>query len=230
MNRMIITELSVRDLGPIRNLYINFNTLPRQNAIIIGENGVGKTWLLNLLATLTGNDAATELMVDAPVGYVFLSIKIGDKFLKFEAHGKLLRQDIESFKKKLGEHRSNYGITERNEIIFRHGCCDYVTFQRMFRDFCLYGSISSNFFSPFERDGFYSISVGDGSRRAILLMLLASMGNGPLLLDEPSSHLHIVSMRRMARILHHSNRQVILVTHAPEFIYREECVFSVERT
>lgn len=229
---LIIKKLMVRDLGPIKKLDLNFVTRTdfggknNHDRIIVGMNGVGKTFVLNLLATLTGNDAATEILVNKKIGSVRLDVTLDGTPLVFESQGMLIREDIDKFKKLLGDSRSNYGMNEYRVDDYRHGSCDYATTLRVIKDYLI--SDGSQVFNT--RRHTYSMMLGDGNRQAISLINLTFMGDGPLLLDEPSRHMHLVVKRKMAKMLHECKRQVIFVTHCPEMLYERNSVFSMEGT
>ena len=51
-----------------------------------------------------------------------------------------------------------------------------------------------------------------------IFKMVSANSDGILLMDEPALHLHPLKIKFLSRILQHSNRQIIILTHSPYFV------------
>lgn len=212
---MIIRSICLEDLGPISRFATRFS--PDVNAIV-GTNGVGKTYLMRILAGLCGNNAATDLLNKLPVGKCVLTIEdsLGDERV-FETGGEFDLNEVREWKLKLGKERVNFPITEWG-LAFPFGKPNATRARQRAHAFLgtANGSRDQMFTYIRERGSAYYMS-GDGYRFAIQLFL-RDIDGIPLLVENPGQSLDLVNKRRMVAAMTSERRQLIFTTHDPEFL------------
>ena len=214
---LIIDYLRVEDFGPLRGKHY-FRFEPTMN-IIIGYNGTGKTHILDLIATVAGNDQAMGLFDRFSFGGVELGVIVDGRKLKFEAANQFDHTELLDFRKKIAPFQANYALTECKTDKFLAGCCDFTTAKKRIEKFLKDQDVTAyNTKEPYKS----SIFLGDGWVHFIQLILWANMSGGPLLLDLPERHLDIVAKRKAYGVVELSKEQVILTTHTPEFLPYED--------
>lgn len=210
---LIIDYIRVEDFGPLRGKHF-FRFDPMMN-VIIGYNGTGKTHILDLIATVTGNDQAMRMFDRFSFGRVELGVSVDGKKIKFEAANQFDYADLLDFRKEISPFQANYALTETQTEKLLAGCCDFATAKKRIEKFLKDQEVTVyNTKEPYKS----SIFLGDGWVHFIRLILWANMSGGPLLLDLPERHLDIVAKRRAYGVIELSKEQVILTTHTPEFL------------
>ena len=216
---MIIKHLIVEDFGPISGRKkLSFH--PKVNTII-GMNGSGKTHIVNLLATLAGNDQATELCQGKQIGYVELSLEDGRRI---EMSHVINESRVREFKELLGNTRINLGMTEDRSFKYQHGCCNYDTYLQLIKQHV--SPDQANAVLSFHNPR-YSYQMGDGSLQKIHLAVMKSTENAPLLVEYPEIHLDAKGQSRMRGMLSKTHSQVIYTTHSPCMLNEEYKVIDL---
>ncbi len=221
---MRLHRLEIENFGPIKHFYLDFK---KDIQTICGANGTGKTHIMNLLATLAGNDAATEIYVGREIGRVRLVVgKDGHAgYPQIELKGKLHRQEIERFKDFLGEDRINYGLTEMLSQKYMHGSCNIATLQDNIKNLFERIDPPHLMFTPGRQ---FAMLMGDGYQQALRLMILFSMENQPLIMEYPDRHIHIRAQRILLNMMFGLPQQIIYVTHSPEFIVDHKNIKNID--
>jgi ATPase subunit of ABC transporter with duplicated ATPase domains len=204
--------IEVERYRPIREFADDFG----HHTVIRGMNGVGKTSLLNLISGVAGSDLATDLIADHDIGRLKIVLGAGNREYVYEAKDRLDRKSLDAFKAELpDDKRVNMAMSGFYYERFQYGRCDFATFDKSLRFF-----MDRTGHTPmvWDRPGRgAAIDPGDGVKRAIQLLYLASMRGGPLLLDLPEGSLDHRNKILMSMMIMSGDKQTITVTHSDEW-------------
>ena len=208
---IVLDELMIENFGPIARFDHKFN---HSFQTITGMNGIGKSHVLNLIATLAGTDAATDLCVGLKIGRVYIHLldnHTGERF-SLTIENEIDRETIEEFKSLLGTRRFNYGLPQDRSVKYAHGCCNYASLKRdivhLLRNSGTYPRITTG-----QRAAIY---MGSGLSQMIKLYHILNIENQPLMLDFPEIHLDSRAQSEIRIIISIRPQQIICVTHSPE--------------
>ncbi|MDO4976349.1 MAG: ATP-binding cassette domain-containing protein [Eubacteriales bacterium] len=182
-------------------LFDNYNIeIPDGSFIVIsGESGCGKSTLLNMIGGIEKPDSGTIILDGINVSdrknqRVYFRDKVGFLFQNFALiEGKTVRQNLEMVQK---SGRSKTTIQEALEAVGLYKKID----QRV-----------------------YKLSGGEQQRVALARLMIKKCSL--ILADEPTGSLDKKNGEIVIKVLHELNEQgktVIVVTHNPEIVSREE--------
>ncbi len=219
-----IDSITVEGFRCIDNKTIVF---PKKGHIaFIGRNGTGKSTILNLLATIAGNDHATNIFAGHLVGSIEVKFTLDDEIeMVYLTRDQLDRKSIMGFKSQLQDcTRINYAIHENNVDKFRCDSDDFATFSNWVRQHINTNRPFLTTYKPGNRD--IRVLTGDGTKRAFLLFCAMSYTGGPILLDNPSAHLHITNSGVIGNALRGLDVQVISASHDPEWMHCADTIIE----
>ena len=197
--------------------------------VLIGLNGCGKTTTLEMIATLTGNDAATYIM--APVGrfpdleYVEIVVKDGSREFRLEMKGFDLNA-IAEFKAMLPKRTSFVLTTDLMDDRYVTDRQDPVECQRdllAYLDRAGMGLAKQRVF----QDGKYaSLLVSDSGAQYYLIQvgMRRCMADTPALIEHPDRHLHFMLKQTIHEFYQEDhNHQLLISTHDPSTLNGASC-------
>ncbi len=206
---MRILSLSVKNYGPIRDFSCEFTPI----TFIVGPNGSGKTWLLELIAGLTGRFVHTELLQNRS-GDVSIIVENDGDIFEFQNTGDFDGENIHEFKKNLNK-RSYYELFDASsDDILLAKCGKLATLYPISDIFP-----SSNFEPPLPAStGYYPDSM---YTKVSLAKSLNNIDN-PILIDNPEQHLDLSSEQEFGEfVVKLSQHQIVIVTHSPSILAKE---------
>lgn len=221
---MIIERLIVEGHKGFPCFHLKF--VPGPN-LLIGINGCGKTTVLDLIAGLTGTDAATRLLLGETVKYVRIDVcwNASEHVVRketLEMTDGFHATEIAAFKAKL---------PVRSSYVLRHELYDgrYVG-ELDDRAFRIKDTLSwlKNYdmriggeHMTIHPNGDMSMWVSDtGAQRYLMVVGMRIPPKGvPTLVDMPERSLHMIIRRSIAQFYGgEADRQVFMATHCPEVL------------
>lgn len=200
---------------------LNLTIPPRSRIALVGENGIGKTTLLNLLADIESpSEGKIQRANQLQIGYLPQKSTLdSDKTLWDETLSALegmikMEQELKDLEKAMGS-----PVGSSAEILARYG-----SLQEKFENLGGYtyesriqqvlGGLG---FKPSEyRMPVNHLSGGERTRALLAKLLLAP--NGLLIFDEPTNHLDIEAIQWLEGYLKNFDGAVLLVSHDRYFI------------
>lgn len=200
-----LVGISIKEYGPIKNLIYDFSN---DINCVIGLNGSGKTWLLELIAAICGTQKCENIMIGRSCKLVHLLVKYNDKMFLFEHSGIFNSTTFCNFKRNF-PHRLSVVKGERGNFPYTHGKTE-IARNRTLMDFMYLNPVHE-----IEDDVIYDHS-GHGQKNYVRLINSFKSNLFPYIIDSIESGLSIISQRDIFTGLH--GYQIIVSTHSPDVI------------
>jgi predicted ATPase len=197
--------------------------------IIIGQNGCGKTTALYLIAGLTGNDAATVLLVGQRMDRVEITVSENGRTVTGVFQQRFVAAEINNFKRQI-THRASFVMMEDKEeerLVAAFGD-PHANFTRL-QDI-MNGSLMrlDRYFIPGKSTGYFE--NGDGVKQLFRMFMRTGPVECPMLIESPERHLDIHHQRIWLDAFFLEDNQLIITTHSPSVLayYKEEEYFVID--
>ena len=187
-------------------------------AVIIGLNGSGKTTILNLIAGLSGNDLATNIISGYPVDYAEIMLVDGENEYIYETRNSFDYDSIIEFKKTL---------PTRTSYVLPHNYDDHRFVTEVRDDKKLFDEMKTwltYFDVPLEKCFYFDegkgaqCMIGSTSAQRYLfnMSFRKAPAHTPMLLDYVERNVHVVARRKFHEFYsENQNQQIIATTHCP---------------
>jgi len=221
MSIITTTGLS-KSYGPVDIFSgLNLSIPPNARIALVGENGIGKTTLLNMLADLESpSDGKINRANQLRIGYLPQKSTLSSKLSLWEETLKALEEllDLEQELKKL-EEQMGQPDAATNDLVDRYGTLQ-VRFENMggyTYESRIKQVLSGLGFKPNDFQMPVDHLSGGQRTRALLCQLLLSPTD-LLIFDEPTNHLDIESIQWLEGYLKNYPGAILLVSHDRYFI------------
>jgi ATP-binding cassette subfamily F protein uup len=192
---------------------INFGILKGDKVALVGQNGTGKTTLMNILAGIIPADEGTvSIRKGISVGYLFQSpsfdenLSVMDTLFTGES---LANQAIKLYEKSLLHPEDMDLMSEALELMDKYQAWDYESRVKQ-----ILGKLGIH---DFERK-ISELSGGQRKRVAMAKVLIEEPDF--MIFDEPTNHLDLETIEWLEQTLSAQNVTLLLVTHDRYFLDR----------
>jgi ABC transport system ATP-binding/permease protein len=192
---------------------INFGILKGDKVALVGQNGTGKTTLMNILAGIIPSDeGSVSIRKGISVGYLFQnpsfdeSLSVMDTLFTGES---LANQAIKAYEKSLLHPEDMEQMSEALEMMDKYQAWDYESRVKQ-----ILGKLGIHDFDRLISE----LSGGQRKRVAMAKVLIEEPDF--MIFDEPTNHLDLETIEWLEQTLSAQNITLLLVTHDRYFLDR----------
>lgn len=199
---------------------ISFEIKAGERLALIGDNGCGKSTILNIITGLEKPDSGTlSIKKDSNIGYLMQQPELlyknkNVKKILYESNDKLfeLYKRLKKYEEKMINNSADISLVNKflniQEEYINHGGYELNTLiEKVSHDLKINNLLDSTF-----------DKLSGGEQKRVLLASLIMRKSNRLILDEPTNHLDIETLEWLECFLNKYNGTIVIVSHDRYFI------------